>query len=277
MSIILDGKKVSDVIEKTLRRKIKKLSGKLKLSIILVGENSASLKYVEKKQEKCHEIGIKCDVVKLNPDVSEEALLFKIKELNLSKSTTGILIQLPLPSHIKARKVLDFIDVKKDVDGLSSYYLMKILFNDEEIIPATPKGIISLLDEYKIGLRGKNVCVVGFSDIVGKPLVMMCLNRGATVSVAHVLTRDLKLHTSNADIIMTATGTPGLIKKNMIKEGAVVVDVGISKLGGRIVGDVDFENAKSRCSYITPVPGGVGPMTVISLIENLILLSKQIK
>jgi methylenetetrahydrofolate dehydrogenase (NADP+) / methenyltetrahydrofolate cyclohydrolase len=273
--MILDGEKISKKLEIELKNKVRKIKNKLKLAIILVGDDSASKKYVEKKQQKCKEIGIKCEVLSFNKKVITEDLAKEIKKLNEDELTSGVLVQLPLPSHLDSRKILDLVSINKDVDGLNSYNLMEILFDRENILPATPKGIIRLLEEYNIELKGKNVCIIGFSDIVGKPLVMMCLNRGATVSVAHIETRDLKIHTLNSDIVMTATGVAGLIKPDMIKRGTVVIDIGINKKNGKIVGDVDYENVKDKCSFITPVPGGVGPMTVISLIDNLLQLGKK--
>lgn len=187
------------------------------------------------------------------------------------------MVQLPLPEGVDTRKILDTVDAKKDADGLNSYHLMRILIDKERILPATPKGIIKLLEEYRIPLEGKNVCIIGFSDVVGKPLATMCLNRGATVTVCHIKTKNLKKHTLANDIIMTATGFPKLIKADMIKEGAVLIDIWISKVDGKIVCDVDFKNIKYKCSYITPVSGDVGPMTIISLIDNLVKLETEFK
>jgi methylenetetrahydrofolate dehydrogenase (NADP+)/methenyltetrahydrofolate cyclohydrolase len=273
--MILDGLKTSKKIETLLLQEIRRLKNKLKLVIILVGNDPASKKYVEKKYQKCIETGIECEIIKYKKAISEKQLIAKINQLNRAEDVSGILVQLPLPNHINRRKVLDAINLNKDVDGLNSVNLIKILFNEEDILPATPKGILRLLEEYKIKLLGKNICIIGFSDIVGKPLVMMCLNRGATVSVAHDRTRDLKLHTLKADIVMTATGVAGLITKDMIKEKTIVVDIGINRRNGKIVGDVDFDSVKGKCSYITPVPGGVGLMTVISLIDNLVQLGQK--
>jgi methylenetetrahydrofolate dehydrogenase (NADP+) / methenyltetrahydrofolate cyclohydrolase len=271
---ILDGKKRSLEKEILLQKKISGLFKKPTLSVILIGDNPASQAYVRMKKRKCEQLGVLCNIINFSSDVLEKDVLNKIDELNNDSDIQGILVQLPLPNHINTRKVLDAVSIKKDVDGLHAYHLMKILLNDEEIIPCTPKGILDLLDTYEITLEGKTVCVVGFSDVVGKPLATMCLNRGATVTVCHVKTSDLTFHTRAADIIMTATGVPNLIKGDMVKNQAIVVDIGISKVDGKIVGDVDFEKVSPKCSFITPVPGGVGPMTVISLIENMFLLSK---
>jgi methylenetetrahydrofolate dehydrogenase (NADP+) / methenyltetrahydrofolate cyclohydrolase len=274
MVILLDGKTTSQKIEEKLKEVIKLNNLKIKLSIILVGNNSASEIYVKLKQKKCLAVGIECNIIKYTYDINQDELLNKINLLNKDNSNTGILIQLPLPNHIDTRLILDSVNINKDADGLNSKNLTNILLNNENIVPATPKGVIKLLEEYNINMEGKNVCIIGFSDVVGKPLSIMCLNRGATVTTCHIKTKNLKKHTLNADIIMTATGVPNLIKKDMIKKKAIIVDIGISKINEKVVGDVDFENVKENCSYITPVPGGVGPMTIISLIENLIKLKK---
>jgi len=273
--ILLDGKKTSEKISQKLKEQIKVFGEKVKLSVILIGDNPASITYVNKKKEKCLEMEIDCEVIQLDNDVSQQELLGIIEGLNKNNNVTGILIQLPLPSHINTRLVLDKVDVKKDVDGLNSFHLMKILLNDEKVVPCTPKGIMRLLEEYGVGLEGKNVCIIGFSDVVGKPLATMCLNREATVTVCHIKTKNLKQHTLAADVIMVATGVPNLIKADMIKQDVIVIDIGINKVNNKIVGDVDFDNVKNKCSYITPVPGGVGPMTVVSVVENLIKLRRD--
>lgn len=265
--MILDGKKVSDEISKKLN-----ISKNLKLAVILVGDNASSRVYVNMKKKKCEEFGISCEIYEFLEKTKENDILKEISMLNSDTSVTGILVQLPLPKHFDARKILDSVSPRKDVDGLNSVNMTKILLGEEGIKPCTPKGVLSLLDAYGIKLEGKDVCVVGFSNTVGKPLATMCINRGATVTVCHVKTKDLGKHTSKADILMTATGVPGLIKKDMVKQGAVVVDIGISKIDGKILGDVDFEEVKDKCSFITSVPGGVGPMTVMMLIENLVWL-----
>ena len=260
---IIDGKALSEKI-------IAKYQGKggVKLAIVQVGNNEASNIYVGKKKSKCEEVGVSCDIHKLI-DITEQDLKNKIMELNNDSSVTGILLQLPIPRDFNCREIIDLIDVKKDVEGLTSYHLGQIFANKEKIIPCTPKGVLTMLEKYNIDLTGKNVCIVGYSDIVGKPLAALCSNRNATVTVCNIKTKDLKSHTLQADIIMTATGVVNLIKANMVKEGAVVIDIGIAKTENGIVGDVDFENVKGKCSFITPVPGGVGPMTVASIIENL--------
>jgi methylenetetrahydrofolate dehydrogenase (NADP+)/methenyltetrahydrofolate cyclohydrolase len=272
--IVLDGKKTSGEQEIRLKKLILDSGFKLKLAVILVGDNAASLIYVNKKKEKCLDVGIESEIISLPESASEKEVVEEVEKLNKDDSVTGILVQLPLPKHMNSRSILDKVSLKKDVDGLHSRHLVKILLGDEKIIPCTPKGIISLLDSYGISIEGKKVCVVGFSDVVGKPLATMCINRSATVTVCHAKTKKLKEHTLGSDILMVATGVPKLITEDMVAEGAVIVDIGISKVNGKIVGDVDFENVKSKCSHITPVPGGVGPMTVISLVENMVELKR---
>jgi len=267
---LLDGKKLSSELEINLKKKFEKLEKASKLSIILVGDNPASSTYVNMKKKACERMGVNCDIHTFKDSISQDEVLREIFALNNDSSVIGILVQLPLPKNFSTRKILDSVAVKKDVDGLHSQNMIKILLSEEEIVPATPKGVIRLLEEFNISIEGKNICFVGFGNLVGKPLTMMCVNRGATVSVCHVKTHDITKYTKIADIVISATGVPGLIKENMVKEGVVVVDAGISKKNGKILGDVDFENVKNKCSHITPVPGGVGPMTITMLLENLL-------
>lgn len=272
---LLDGKTVANNILDNCKNEIKSFGKKLKLVVILVGENESSKIYVNIKKKRCEEVGIDCELKRYPEDVDEQVIIDEIDSLNSDEKVTAIMIQLPLPKHLNNRKILDSINLKKDVEGLSSYYLGQILIDNEKVIPCTPKGILELLSNYKIDLEGKKVCMIGYSDIVGKPLGALCLNRGATVTQCHIKTKNLKEHTLKADIILTATGYAGLIKRDMVKVDCVIVDIGISRKGNKIVGDVDFENVKDLCSYITPVPGGVGPMTVAMLIENVIEISKK--
>lgn len=273
--ILLDGQEVSKLMERRILEVSHKLERIPKLAIIQVGDNAASTTYVNMKRKKCLELGFGCQVISFDRTASQSKVCAAIHELNSDENVNGILVQLPLPSHLSTRTLLDTVAIPKDVDGLHSYHLMRILLNEEEILPATPKGILELLAAYNIPLQGKAVCVVGFSDVVGKPLATACLNRGATVTICNRSTQDLAAHTKAADILMSATGVPNIITADMVKPGAVVVDIGINKVNGMIVGDVDFESVKAQCSYITPVPGGVGPMTITSLVDNLVLLTKR--
>ncbi len=272
---LLDGRKVSQKIFDSYKTIIKENGYKIRLSVILAGNNPSSEIYVNIKKRKCDYVGISCDIIRFGEDVTEKELLDSISRLNNDSSVSAVMVQIPLPNGIDTRKIIDMIEPEKDVEGLSSYHMGQILIGQEEIIPCTPKGILRLLDEYDIRLEGRRVCIIGYSDIVGKPLGALCLNREATVTHCHIKTKNLTEHTKDADIIMTATGVPGLIKENMVKDGAVIIDIGISREGKKIIGDVDFENVKHKCSYITPVPGGVGPMTVAMLIENCVEINNK--
>lgn len=274
--MILDGKQLRDKILEDLKLQVSKMNKKPTLAVILVGDNTASQIYVNNKSKKAEKIGIKSIVIKYPAETEEKTILNKIEELNNDKDVTAILVQLPLPKHISKSNVINAIDPKKDVDGFTPYNSGK-LFSGEKpyVYPCTPKGILLLLDEYNIELDGKQVVIVGRSNIVGKPLSIMMLNRNATVTVCHSHTKNLGQITKTADILVSAVGE-NIIEEKMLKSGCVVVDVGIFKDStGRTRGDVDFENASKIASYITPVPGGVGPMTIASLMLNTVELANQ--
>jgi len=271
--LILDGKRVSESLREELRSEIAEASRdagrKPGLAVILVGDDPASEVYVKNKIKACEKVGILSFSYRLSKETKTEEILELISELNAREEVDGILVQLPLPAHISQRDVINAINPSKDVDGFHPENMGKLLGGVEEgFIPCTPLGIDLLLKFYSIDLKGKDVTVVGAGFIVGRPLTALLLKRNATVTVCHIHTRDIKKFTSQADVLISATGVPGLIKGDMIREGAVVVDVGISRVGGRIVGDVDFESASRRASAITPVPGGIGPMTVTALLMN---------
>ncbi|MBU0762980.1 MAG: bifunctional 5,10-methylenetetrahydrofolate dehydrogenase/5,10-methenyltetrahydrofolate cyclohydrolase [Candidatus Altiarchaeota archaeon] len=274
MTVILDGTGVSKKIRTQLKRKASKLNVKPCLAAVIIGEDHASKMYVSMKEKACFEAGFKSKVIRLGGKTSEYTLLKKINSLNCDKSVHGILVQLPLPKHIDADSVFQSIDPSKDVDGFTPVSMGKLMAGDESMVAATPKGVMMLLDEYRIKYEGKEVVLVNHSTVVGKPLAMLFLNRLATVTVCHVKTKDLKSHTRRADILVSATGVPHLIKADMVKKGAVVVDVGVAKKDGKTVGDVDFEKVKNKCSYISPVPGGAGPMTIAALLQNTLLAAK---
>lgn len=269
---IIDGRKLA----KSLREAYRVRAGALRargitpgLAVVLVGGNPASQVYVGNKVRACAE----CDVASFRHDLPEEIfeadLLDLIARLNADDSVHGILVQLPLPRHIDMRKVLEAIDVHKDVDGFHLYNVGSLAVGNSFFPPCTPYGVQLLLDTTGIDVRGQNVVIVGASNIVGKPMALMLMQREATVTVCHARTRELAEHTLFADILIVAAGVPGLIGPQIVKRGAIVIDVGINKLpDGRIVGDVDFDGVKEKASWITPVPGGVGPMTVTMLIEN---------
>lgn len=276
MAIILDGKMLRDKIFESLKAKLDKMQQKPTLAVILVGENPASQIYVRNKKKTAEKLGINSLSIEYPSDISEEELLNKIKELNSDEKVTAILVQLPLPAHINKNRIIDAILPQKDVDGLTPYNLGK-LFSGEEpyVYPCTPKGILLLLDEYNIKLEGKNIVVVGRSNLVGKPVAQMLLKRNATVTMCHSHTKNLSEITKTADIIVSAVGKK-VIGEKMLKSDCVVIDVGIFRdENGKISGDVDFENVSKTAAYISPVPGGVGPMTIASLMLNTVELTRK--
>lgn len=272
---ILDGKLVADKLLDSLKEKINQfshISVSPKLVVILVGENPASISYIKQKQKSAEKVGVIFELISLPETVSQQELIHKIEQLNQDIEVHGIIVQLPLPAHIDTSLVLKAVSPRKDVDGFQAYNVGKMFLSSkfETLAPCTPKGVIKLLEHYDIPVQGKEVTVVGHSNIVGKPMAVMLLNRDATVTVCHKETSDLKKHTLNADVIIVAVGKPGLISEDMVKQGAVVIDIGCTKVDDKLYGDVDFENVSKKTSFISPVPGGVGPMTVACLIENTV-------
>jgi len=271
---ILDGKKLSLKIEQSVKsdtQALKKNGITPGLAVILVGSDSASATYVAMKAKACKRVGIYSIVHDMNEDISESTILDTIKMMNSNPNIDGILVQLPLPSHIDTTKIIDAIAPNKDVDGFHPFNVGKMMSGLDTFIPATPMGVMSLLREYNIDVNGKNAVVVGASNIVGKPLSALLLNAHATVETCHIHTDDLKVHTLRADILLVGVGVRNLIKEDMVKEGAIVIDIGTNRDdNGKLVGDVDFERVSTKCSYITPVPGGVGPMTIASLLQNTV-------
>lgn len=265
---LINGKEVAKKLRLDIKSEVEKLPSKPGLAVILLGENPASQIYVGKKHKACLEVGFNSYQHKLPDETSEEELLTLINELNKNKNVNGILVQLPIPKHINKNKVINAIDVKKDVDGFSPENIGKLLVGEECLEPCTPKGIMKLLSSYNVNLVGKDVVVIGRSMIVGTPVANMFIQAGSTVTVCHSKTKNLKEKCLNADIIVSAVGKANLITSDMIKEGVVIIDVGMNKVDGKLCGDVDFENVKKKCSLITPVPGGVGPMTIACLLEN---------
>jgi methylenetetrahydrofolate dehydrogenase (NADP+)/methenyltetrahydrofolate cyclohydrolase len=264
---LLDGKKVRQKMLSELKEQIKK--EKVGLAVIQVGEDEASKVYVRQKEKMAEELGFKFEHIKFDESVSEEALLNKIDELNENDLIDGILVQMPIPKHLNASVVQNRINPLKDVDGLTDVNAGCLMHNKDALVPCTPQGIIDLLKYYGIEFSGKNVTIIGRSDLVGKPLASLMINNDATVTLCHSKTKNLSLFTTNADILIVAVGKAKLIKKDYVKEGAIIVDVGINRQeDGKLCGDVDFENIKDKVSYITPVPGGVGQMTVAELAKN---------
>lgn len=278
---ILDGKKVKKELLKELKHNLELLQEKLSLVVIQVGDNEASNIYVNQKSKMALEVGLNFRHIKLNENIKEEELLELIDELNNSKDVTGIMVQMPLTERIDAKKIQNAILPEKDVDGLTDMNMGKLAHNDESaLVACTANGVMNILDYYGIDVKGQNVVIVGRSDLVGKPLQALMLNKDATVTVCHSKTKDLKNYTSKADILVVAIGKANYIKNDDVKDGAVIVDVGINRIDGKIYGDVDFESVKDKVSYITPVPGGVGQMTVASLGQNTYkahMLKKDLK
>lgn len=268
--MILDGKKTATEIKQQVKDKVSKINEIIQLVVVLVGENPASQIYVRNKQRACDEVGIDSVLIQLDETITEDELKSVIVSLNNEQSVYGILVQLPLPKHIKEEEIINTIDPRKDVDGFTLINKGKLLSGAETIYPATPKGIITLLKKYNIEIAGKHAVIVGRSNIVGKPMSLLLLQENATVTIAHSKTNDLKSITLQADILISAVGKKDMITSDMVKEHAVVIDVGINRVDKKLYGDVDFEEIKEKASYITPVPGGVGPMTIATLLENVL-------
>ncbi|MDD3171988.1 MAG: bifunctional 5,10-methylenetetrahydrofolate dehydrogenase/5,10-methenyltetrahydrofolate cyclohydrolase [Bacilli bacterium] len=269
--MILDGKKMAELITIRVAKEVADIEEKITLSLILVGQDPASLIYINKKQKACEEAGIIVDEHFLDDNITQKELLKIISECNNNSKIHGILVQMPLPSHIDADIVLNSINPNKDVDGLNIINQGKLLAGMETIVPATPKGVITLLKKNYIDIAGKNVVVVGRSRLVGKPLSLLFLQNNATVTIAHSKTVNLKEVTKRADILAVAVGIPNFITADMVKKDAVVVDIGINKVEGKLVGDVKYSEVSEIASYITPVPKGIGPMTIASLLENVLI------
>lgn len=279
---ILDGKKTAEQILQRVANEIKKRNktGLISpgLAVVIVGDNPASKIYVQKKRQVCQQVGIISHAYDLPADTSQEQLLQLIDKLNNAEDVHGILIQLPLPKHIDAHKVMESINPDKDVDGFHPYNLGLLAAGKPGFAPCTPRGIMTLLQEnIKQDLAGIDAVIIGHSNIVGKPMALELLNANATVAVCHIFTKDIKQYISQAELLIVAAGVPELVKGKWIKLGAIVVDVGANVLpNGKLVGDVEFAAAKERAGWITPVPGGVGPMTIATLMENTLLAAANL-
>ena len=276
--MIIDGKELARKTREKLKIEcdnLKKEGILPKLAVIMVGDDKASQIYVKNKSKACQEIGIEFEEYFLGNDIKQEELIELIQKLNLDKSINGILLQSPIPKLLDINEAFRTILPEKDVDGFNPINVGKLCLNQETFVSCTPFGIMKMFEEYDIDLTGKNVTILGRSNIVGKPLIQCCLNKNATVTVCHSKTKDLKEHTKNADIVISAIGKAKFVTADMIKDEAIVIDVGINRNeNGKIVGDIDFENVSSKASYITPVPGGVGPMTIAMLMNNVIKATK---
>lgn len=278
MGKILDGKALAQHLGRNLAEETNSLKShgiNPKFCVINIGEDPASKVYVRSKRKKAEKIGIKQVVYQLPEDESEEDVLRLIDRLNADAEVAGLMVQLPVPDQIDVDKVIERIDPEKDVDGLTPANIGRLWMGKHFVEPATAAGIIALLDHYQIDLNGKNAVIVGRSNIVGKPLAALMLERNASVSILHSHTRNLGELTRRADILVSAVGKPHMIKAEMVKEGAVVIDVGINRVDGQLMGDVDFDRVKDKASWITPVPGGVGPLTVEFLMEEVIKLTRR--
>ncbi len=276
---LIDGKSLAKKVQTTIATEVAKLKQEKNivpgLAVILIGDDPASHAYVKMKAKACENVGFYSITHNMPDTISQDEIIATIEMMNNNPRIDGILVQLPLPKHVDTDKILEVIDPKKDVDGFHAYNVGRLVTGLDSFVACTPLGVMKMFEEYNIELRGKDVCVVGASNIVGKPMASLLLNAEATVTITHIYTKDLKAHTSRADIIVVGVGVPGLIKEDMVKEGAIVIDIGINRIeDGSLVGDVDFKNVSPKCSYITPVPGGVGPMTIAMLLSNTVKSAK---
>lgn len=267
---IMDGKETSKELKEEIKQQVKGLPSKPKLLVILVGDDPASKVYVASKEKASRNCGIDAQTIVLDENVSQKEIIDCIEKANRDKSINAILVQLPLPDHINTKAVIEAIDPLKDVDGLTSLNQGKLFLGLNGIVPCTPKGIMHLFDKYNVDLTGKNAIVIGRSLLVGKPLSMLMLAKNATVTIAHSKTKNLKELCLGMDVIVSAVGKPKMITADMVKEGAIVIDVGINRVHNTLVGDVDYLSVCDKCARITPVPGGVGPMTIACLLENVV-------
>jgi methylenetetrahydrofolate dehydrogenase (NADP+)/methenyltetrahydrofolate cyclohydrolase len=276
---LIDGKSLANKVQTNVALEVDALKLEKNivpgLAVILIGDDPASHAYVKMKAKACEKVGFYSITHNMPDTISQDEICATIEMMNNNPRIDGILVQLPLPKHVDTNKILEVIDPKKDVDGFHAYNVGRLVTNLDTFVACTPLGVMKMFEEYNIDLKGKDVCVVGASNIVGKPMASLLLNADATVTVTHIFTKDLKAHTSKADIIVVGAGVPELIKEDMVKEGAIVIDIGINRTeDGSLVGDVDFANVSSKCSYITPVPGGVGPMTIAMLLNNTLKAAK---
>lgn len=276
--MLIDGKAVAAQVKQRLQKEAEELAAKGKicgLAVLIVGDDPASKVYVRNKILSCQEVGIKSFSYEFPAETQEKDIIDLIEKLNADDKIDGILVQLPLPKHLNERKILSYIDTDKDVDGFSPEQMGKLLLGEKCLPSCTPAGVMELLRSYNVDPEGKRAVVVGRSNTVGKPMAVMLLQKNATVTVCHSKTKDLAEVTRQADILIVAIGKGRFIKKDMVKDGAVVIDVGMNRVDGKLCGDVDFDEVSPKCSLITPVPGGVGPMTVAMLMQNTVTAAKS--
>ncbi len=277
---LLDGKALATKLETQVKDEVTKLKESCGctpgLAVVLVGQDPASATYVNMKKKACDRVGFYSITHDMPENISQEAIEKTIMLLNNDTNVDGILIQLPLPEHIDTIKLLELVDPAKDVDGFHPFNVGRLTTGLDGFVPCTPLGVMELLNEYNIDVKGKNCCVVGASNIVGKPMASLLLNAGATVEICHIFTDDLKKHTLQADIVLVGVGVVNLITEDMVQDDVVIVDIGVSRTKeGKLVGDVDFENVSKKSSFITPSPGGVGPMTIAMLLKNTLTAAKM--
>ena len=277
---IIDGKALSEKVLKEIEKEHseleKKVGRKAGLAVIIVGENPASQIYVRNKIRACEKVGFHSETIRLDENITEENLLLEIEKLNNNSNIDGILVQLPIPKHIDGLKIINAISAEKDVDGFHTTNIGKMMIGDETgFLPCTPAGVVQMFEEYNIDLEGKDVLVIGQSNIVGKPMTLLLIKKRATVQVCNSKTKNLSEKLQKADVVVAAAGFPKLVKASDVKEDVVVIDVGINRVDGKLCGDVDFEEVSKKASFITPVPGGVGPMTIAMLIKNTFKSYKQ--
>jgi methylenetetrahydrofolate dehydrogenase (NADP+)/methenyltetrahydrofolate cyclohydrolase len=276
---ILDGRALSLKIKNKAKEDIKILREKgvtPGLAVVIIGDDPASHTYVRMKEKACEEVGIYSILHKMPSDISQDKIIETIEMMNKNPNIDGILIQLPLPPHIDTTKILQTVIAQKDVDGFHPFNVGKLSLKLDTFTPCTPLGVMKLLNEYNIDPKGLDTCIVGASDIVGKPMMNLLLNANATVDICHIYTKNLKEHTKRADLLIVGVGKPDLITEDMVKEGAIVIDIGINRLeSGKLVGDISYDSVAPKCSFITPVPGGVGPMTIAMLLENTIKATRN--
>lgn len=279
MAIIIDGKELAKKIRANLKiecEELKKKNINSKLAVIMVGEDPASKVYVRNKSRACEDVGIKYEEYLLDSKITQKELIELIEKLNNDKTINGILLQSPIPSNLDINEAFRTISPEKDVDGFNPLNVGKLVLNQDTFVSCTPYGIMKMFEEYDIDLTGKNVVILGRSNIVGKPLIHCCLNKNATVTSCHSKTQNIAQKAKEADVLISAIGKANFVTADMVKDGAVVIDVGINRLdNGKITGDVDFESVKEKASYITPVPGGVGPMTIAMLMNNVIKATRR--
>lgn len=279
MAVIIDGKELAKKIRANLKiecEELKKRNINSKLAVIMVGEDPASKVYVRNKSKACEDVGIKYEEYLLDSKITQKELIELIEKLNNDKTINGILLQSPIPSNLDVNEAFRTISPQKDVDGFNPVNVGKLVLNQDTFVSCTPYGIMKMFEEYDIDLTGKNVVILGRSNIVGKPLIHCCLNKNATVTSCHSKTQNLAQKAKEADVLISAIGKANFVTADMVKDGAVVIDVGINRLNnGKITGDVDFESVKEKASYITPVPGGVGPMTIAMLMNNVIKATRR--